>query len=858
MKKKKQLNKEDVKEKKEKKDKKVNKNKTEKKKHPKLRKTIKIAAITILLLIVIGAGILIGLLYRLINGDWEFTEEDLVISYSNSTIYDKDGNLIAELTGDENRQIISKSEMSKYLFDAFVSIEDERFYEHNGVDFKRTLGATVTYLFHGGESSYGGSTITQQVVKNLTGEKENTAFAGALRKVKEMVRAYQVEQILSKDQILELYLNLIPLGGGSKNVYGVQTASKYYFNKSASELSLVESAYLAGITSAPNTYNPFGTEDKSEKISNKVKTVLGKMLELGRITKEEYDSAIEEVNNGIKFEQGAVTQNTSYSYHTEAAIKEIIEDLMKEKGWSEDEAKLHLYSGGYKIYTTQDTNIQKIVEDEYQNKSWIKTTTVTEKDKEGNKVKNKVQIQSAMVIIDHTTGYVIAGAGALGEKTPWGTNRMTDIIKQPGSSIKPIAVIGPSLEEKIITAGTVVDDTPVSFGSWSPKNVTGTFLGLMNIRYIIRKSENVPEVKLMNLLTVSKSIEYLKRFGITTTDEQNEGLSLALGGMNYGVSPLEMAGAYATIANDGMYIEPTFYTKVLDDDKVVIESPQETHRVLSEENDYILKSILTEPLKEGGTATAASVSKMDVAGKTGTTNESKEVWFCGFTPYYTGAVWYGYDTADASAGGSGTPTRIWAAVMRKIHSGLESKKFEKPDSLTTAVICKDSGLLATDSCKNDPRGNRTYTEYFVKGTVPTSSCTTHVTATVCKESGLLATENCKDTETRIFITRVNSQKDTSWKSAADAKYMIPTTSCEQHQIVEEQPEPESSSNSSMPENSSSSSNSESQSSSNNNASSSESSSSESSSSSSSGSSSSSSESSSSTNNESTSSASSAD
>ena len=783
-KKKKKLSEEDIKKK---------KNKKGKKGNEKLKKVIKIIAITLLLLIVIGAGIGIGLLYRLIHGDWAFTEEDLMISYSNSTIYDKDENLIAELAGDENRQIISKSDMSKYLFEAYVSIEDERFYEHSGVDLKRTLGATATYLFRGGESSYGGSTITQQVVKNLTGDKENSSWAGALRKVKEMVRAYQVEKILSKDQILELYLNLIPLGGGSKNLYGVQTAARYYFNKSASELSLVESAYLAGITSAPNTYNPFGTEDKTEKIHNKVKTVLKKMYELGRITKEEYDNAIEEVNNGIKFEQGTVTQNTSYSYHTEAAIKEIIEDLKNQKGWSEDEAKLHLYSGGYKIYTTQDSNIQKIVEDEYKNKTWITTTKVKEKNEEGKTETTTVQIQSAMVIIDHTTGYVVGGAGALGEKTAWGTNRMTDIIKQPGSSVKPIAVIGPCLEEKIITAGTVVDDTPVSFGNYHPKNVSEKFKGLMNIRNIIRVSENVPEVKLMNILTVSKSITYLKKFGITRTDEEKEGLSLALGGMSYGVSPLEMAGAYATIANDGMYIEPTFYTKVLDDDnKLVIETTQETHRVISEGNAYLLKSILTEPVK-GGTATSAQLSGMDVAGKTGTTNETTAVWFCGFTPYYTGTVWYGYDKAEGSAGGSGTPARIWAAVMKKVHSGLSSKKFEKPDSITTAVICEDSGLLATDACKNDPRGSRVYTEYFVKGTVPTSSCTTHVTATVCKQTGLLATENCKDTETKVFITRPNAVKDTSWKSAADASYMIPTESCTEHNSSAEptptEPEP---------------------------------------------------------------------
>ncbi len=287
---------------------KPSKKKRKKKKHPRLKLFLKIMLITFLLLMVIGAGVFGALLYRCIWGDWAMNEKDLKISFLNSTIYDKDENELGTLTGQQNREIINKDEMSPYLFQAFISIEDERFEEHNGVDWKRTAGALLTFITHKGESSYGGSTLTQQLVKNLTGDDEDSAIEGALRKIKEIVRAYQVERILSKDQVLELYLNLIPLGGGAKNIYGVQMASRFYFNKNAKDLTLVQAAYIAGITHAPNKYNPFTETDRTEEINKRVRTVLKKMNELGRITEEEYNNALAEVEAGIKFEQGTVSR----------------------------------------------------------------------------------------------------------------------------------------------------------------------------------------------------------------------------------------------------------------------------------------------------------------------------------------------------------------------------------------------------------------------------------------------------------------------------------------------------------------------------------------------------------------------
>lgn len=593
------------------------------------------------------------------------------------------------------------------------------------------------------------------------------------RKIGEITKAYQVENILSKDQILEMYLNIIFLG---QQNYGVETASIYYFDKNASDLTLAESAFLAGITHSPNAYNPYGEEDKTEKIAKRTKTVLDKMLELGEITEEEYNDAIAQVDAGFNFKQGTVSQ-TSYSYHTEAAINQIINQLVEEKGMDKEYAKTYLYSGGFTIYTTQDTAIQNIVEQEHLKSTYIK-----------NSQKNKGETtQAATVIIDQKTGYVVGTAGGLGEKTAFGLNRATQTTRQTGSSMKPLAVIAPSLELGLINAGTVVDDVPMTFGNYKPKNYYSGYKGLSNIRYMIKISQNITEVQLLQKLTPQKSIEFMKKMGISSfvmasenAETNDEGLGIALGGLTNGVSPLEMAAAYATIANDGVYIEPTFYTKVVDSDgKTILECNQETQRVLSEGNAYIMKSILKEPIESGGTGTAAAISGMDVSGKTGTTNDDADGWFCGFTPYYTGATWYGFDK-DKEAVKSSTSTTIWAGIMKNIHKNLEGKRYEKPSSIVTASICKDSGLLATELCAEDQRGSRVYTEYFVKGTVPTKTCTTHVKAEICEETGKITTEHCEKKVEKVFITRPNSDTNKSWQSAEDAKYMLPTETCDIH------------------------------------------------------------------------------
>lgn len=780
-----------------KKEKKEKKAKGEKKKHPKLKMFFKVLLVMIILSVVIVGGILGAIIYRCIWGDWAISKDELTIKFENSTMYDKDGNVVAVLTGNENREIISKDEMSPYIPKAFISIEDERFEEHNGVDWKRTLGAFMTFLTHSGESSFGGSTITQQVVKNVTGENEDSALEGAMRKIKEIVRAYEVENMLSKDEILELYLNLIPLGGGGSNIYGVQMASRYYFNKDAKDVTVAEAAYIAGITSAPNRYNPFSEIDRKEAIDKKVRTVLGKMKELGKINEEEYDSGIKEVEEGMKFAKGEVSQNNKLSYYLEAARNQAIEDLMQQNKWSKEEAELHLFGDGYHIYTALDTKVQTEVDKQFvENASkWTRKVKVTRKKENGEKYTEEVQRQGSMAVIDNSTGYVVAGAGGLGEKTEAnGINRMILKGHSPGSCMKPIGVIAPSLEEGLINAGTVVDDVKKSFGKYNPSNWYKGYRGFMNIREMLASSTNVPEVTLLQQLTVPKSLSYLDKMGVDVSKEDDVGLSLALGGMTNGITAVELAVAYGTIANGGVYRTPKFYSKITDaNGETILEAKQEETRVLSEQNAWIMQELLSVPIYNGETGGGnARISGQEVRGKTGTTNSNSSAWFCGFTGYYSASVWLGFDIeADGNNSTNANSTQcaiLWHAVMAPAHSGLDKKGWNKPSGITTAAICKVSGKLATEECKHDPEGNKVYTEYFVTGTVPKDYCTTHVKVAICKKTNLLASENCKEKEERVFITRPNAETDQNWKSAADAKYMAPTKTCEECKAKPQEPD----------------------------------------------------------------------
>ena len=763
-----------------------NKNKDDKtkkkgfwKRHKKLARFLKIVIILCLLLFIVGVGIIVAIF----NSDqWNMTESDLTYDNINTVIYDAEGNEIANMAGAERRKVVPLSEIPKYLQDAYISIEDERFEQHHGVDIKRTLAVTVKYILHKGNSSAGGgSTITQQTIKNFMNDKDDSGLGGIKRKIREMSRAIKLEKQLSKSQILELYLNLIFMGGNT-NIYGVEVASNYYFSKSAKDLDLAECAFLAGINNAPNSYNPFGEKDNSELIRKRTITVLAKMKELGKITEEEYNSAKEEVEAGLKFEQGKTTTNVSMSYLARAAFNQVVKDYAKEKEIDEKTAASLIEGKGYRIYTTQNSSIQTSMEEIYRSGDYVYPGN--KKDSNGNLINEHTQ--SAMVVIDHKTGYVVGCMGGLGDDVDSnGLNRATQSARQPGSSMKPIASIAPALEAGIINAATIYDESSTSFGNYHPTNSRA---GLITVRKAIEISANTTECKIMSELGPKNSIEFLRKMGITTlvtadenSEHNDENLPMVLGGLTIGISPLEMAGAYATIANDGVYITPTFYTRVEDSSgNVILEAKQEKTRVMSEANAFIEKSILTGPvIGTGGTASRCKIPNQETAGKTGTTTSNVDRWFCGFTSYYTAATWYGYDRDQERLTGSANATnrscQLWASVMKKIHADLPESSFTKPSGVVSARVCLQSGKVATEAC------SQTYTEYFVKGTIP-SDCEGHTKLTICTDTGKIATEYCPNKEEKSYTKKPEKEESTLWRTDDGGKYDIPTETCDTHTV----------------------------------------------------------------------------
>lgn len=726
-----------------------------KNKHPKAAKAIKIGIIVFILLAIIGAGVLVGAFFGVFGDELKIDPKTLVVEYENSTVYDADGNQIAVLSAGSKRKSISLDQMSEYLPKAYVAIEDEGFYEHNGIDISRTAYATVTYVLNGGSSKFGGSTITQQVVKNITKDKERTALAGVMRKVKEISKAIQVEQHLSKDQILELYLNLIFIGGDDIN--GVELGSTYYFDKSAKDLSIAECAYMAGINHSPNAYKPFkefeNDEDKKameDKIKTRTKTVLMKMEEVGYINKEQHDAACKEVDEGLKFKRGDAAESTvDVSYVVEAAIDQLLDRLMAEnEDMNRETAEMTLYSNGYKIYTTQKSDIQKIVEEEIVKEKYYTVSKEKRENKETGKKEDFIQYSNpTFVLMDQTTGHVLAAATATGDKenrtaiTKLGYfNYPTKSKKQTGSSMKPIAVIAPGLESGVITGGTVYYNQLTTWGPksaepWRPKNSTG-YSEFSNMRTAIEKSHNIPHAKALTTITSEVAVEFCKKIGFP--DFSAEGLSLSLGGLQHGVAPVDMAAAYAMIANDGVYQTPIYYTKVLDaKGETVFEPTQQKVTAMSEQNAFILQDILKQPVISG-TATYCKIANMDVAAKTGTTNQDFDRWLCGFTPYYTAACWYGYKE-NAKVSYSGNPAGyLWDAIMTELHKELESAKFEEPEGIIRRSTCRVSGKLSGPNCGE---GNA-YMELYTEDNVPKETCEGHGGITICDESKQMATPHC--------------------------------------------------------------------------------------------------------------------
>ena len=751
--------------------------------HPRIATIIRILIILIILGAIIGGAIAAGTVLGLFGDELKISKDDLVLKYENSIVYDLDGNEIATLSSGTKRKSVSMSEMSPYLPKAYVAIEDERFYSHGGVDVLRTGRATVNYLLHHGKSKYGGSTITQQLVKNITEDKEKTSS----RKVKEMAKAIQVERLITKDQILELYLNTIFIGGNDIN--GVALGAVYYFNKDVKDLSLAQCAFMAGINTSPNLYNPFsdGHTDENgnpkpeiiETAKSRAKVVLKKMLELAYITQEEYDAAVAETDAGLGFSHGdGASTTTEISYHTEAAISQVIDQIMQEKNMTKDMAEVYVLSGGLRIYTTQNTSIQNIVENTLNDKQYVITTRANSKDG------NPQQSMASFTVIDHARGYVVAcGAGTKDElkKTKLGYfNIPTELKKQTGSSMKPLAVIAPGLESGRLTAATTFIDAPTNFNGYQPKNYYSGYRGAMTMRHAIEISANIPNVKGLSYTGLDYAKEFLGKIGIDNL--ANEGLGLALGGLENGVSTFQMAEAYGMIANSGLYIEPTFYSKVTDKDgNIVLEPHQESYQMMTQQNAYIEKSIL-KSVVTSGTATYCAIRGMDVAAKTGTTNGDYDRWLCGFTAYYTAACWYGYEF-NAEVYASGNPAgKIWANIMTQIHSALPGAGFNQPEGIVSAQICTLTGHIAGPNCTS-----RT-TEIFADGHLP-SACPGHSGgATICADSGLLANQYCPNKST-IYNAMSPEEKEGNWVTSGYSGGNVPTATCNIHSAPAPTPAP---------------------------------------------------------------------
>lgn len=706
--------------------------------------------------------------------------------------------------GSKNSVWVPYSELPQELIDAFVSVEDHRFFSHNGVDWIGTSKAIVNF-FVGFESVRGASTITQQLVKNLTGDDDYTIQ----RKVEEIFRALNLEKEKSKEDILEMYMNIVYLGN---NCYGVGAAAERYFGKEVSELSLVECAALAGIVKNPSRYEPIGhdvftyyDEDGNEQVDgNKERraTVLFTMRQYDKISEEEYRAALEEELSLVVPDEDEEEKTddgvTVHSWYIDAVRTKIVDDLMAQNGWTRAVASAKLYTSGFKIYIPMDPEVQDVMEDVY-----------VHDDQYFPYAWGALQPQSAMVITDPYTGDVLGLVGGRGVKTAdLILNRATQAKRPVGSSIKPLSVYGPALDAGIINYGYVIDDTPVMFNKHSnewggesispyPHNLPDVYYGLTTINDGVKRSANTVAMKTLQLLTIDKSFDFMKNTlhfdslvdeyttpsGVFVTDR---GLAaLSLGQVSYGLTVLEMAAGYGIFPNKGLYESPNLYLYVTDSSgKVVLENTHYTEVAISEESASIMTMILHHVMEPGGTGSSVTLTQsVDVAGKTGTTSANFDRYFVGYTPYYVGAVWFGYDNNSTLSGFGGNPSAdVWDIIMTKIHqkyidraaAGTEPlRTFERAEGVIEARYCKDSGLLAGENCERDPRGGRVDVGYYTRTTVPTKVCDKHVLVKIDTSTDMLATDNCpKESVKEVALVKVTGRDFPISIPVADSQFCL--------------------------------------------------------------------------------------
>ena len=703
--------------------------------------------------LVLLAGIFMTYVETTLTPTLQVRAEDYTMNLSSHIYYqDKTTGEWVEyqtLYGTENRIWADIEEMPDELWQAVVAIEDERFFQHQGVDWKRTAGATVN-MFVGMRNTFGGSTITQQLLKNMTGDNDGTVN----RKVREIFRALEFEKNYSKEQILELYLNTIYLG---KGCYGVQTAANYYFGKDVSELNAAECACLIAITNNPYQYSPMSTlvitRDDGTKVTarelnkSRQENILWKMYDpetgLCYLNEKEYEAAKKAVlyfTDGTTSAEDIVAASSGgikvNSWFVDQVYLDVANDLAKKEAISVAAAKQKILNSGYNIYTTLDPRIQEIAESVYEDRSNLDITS-----------RSGQLLQSGITIIDPATGDIVAMVGAVGEKEGnlmwnYATGR-----RQVGSSIKPLTVYAPALDAGVITMATTFDNYPVRLlndNPW-PKNSPNKYTGRTTLAQGVASSINTVAVQVVEALTTPASYAFAtEKLGLTLVADDINTAALGLGGLTNGLNTMEMASAYASFASGGIYRQPRTYVKVTasDGETVVLEKEVTEHVAMKESTAYFMNKLL-QGVITGGTGTSARFNGMAIAGKTGTTSDNYDRYFVGYTPYYSAAVWTGYDQPEKISASGNPAITMWKKVMEEIHMECPDKPFSKPETgLSTVEVCTDSGMLPTDACRADLRGARVMKVEVPQGSEPVETCTMHTVVSYCKDGKCLSGITC--------------------------------------------------------------------------------------------------------------------
>lgn len=665
-----------------------------------------------------------------------------------------------------NRIWVNLDKIPLNIQNAFIAIEDQRFRQHDGVDWKRTVSAFANFYLHFWNSEQGGSTITQQLVKQVTSRDEKNFT----RKIQEILSALATEKQYSKDQILQAYLNTIPLGNGC---YGVQTAAGAYFNKDVSKLDLSQCALIAGLTKSPSTYDPFDHPDKAIARRN---VVLDDMLAQKLITKQQHDAA---VNEKLTFTKNSylAEKNEKRSYFVDQVIVDITNDLVSQKGYTKEYAQSIIFSQGLKIYTTMNPTVQNALEKVYAN------------DANFPKYAGKTQPQSAMIVVDYS-GRVVGLVGGRGQKNADMILNRTQTKRQPGSSIKPLAVYSPAMDLNQITWSTVLDDSAVTkvqddkTGEWQAwPHDDDAYAGYMPLVQGLAESRNTIAVRVMQLIGPQRSYDFLtSTLGFTSLVASRNvhgkvytdiGLSLAIGAVTDGVTLREMAGGYEIFGNGGNFIKPYTYTKVVDaNGNVVIASKTTSIQAIKPDTAFVMNKLLQQVVtRSDGTAHYLSLPGQVVAGKTGTTDQHYDRWFVGMTPYYVGAVWFGFDQPkDVGYKGTNPAVEIWQDVMQIVHKGLAYKDFPTSDNVVQLPYNIDTGRVTSYA------GYGTDMGWYRTSDIPGYAGSTSYTTPTQTNNSKPSTSSSKKPSTSSSTSAASSSKTSSGGTVSGTSSASPASS----------------------------------------------------------------------------------